>query len=363
MKTKYYRFLYFGRKRCLLHVGEIEDTRNEDRLTFLYVGSCGRDDEFGRLVENKLSYPKRVDILIVGDTLKSTEEVVEELLKETVVDTVVYPQEEGLHLVLEGHNIRRKIGLGETGNQMEYGICRAGWSLRVACLDAGGVVLLHGLENQEMFDDCVMNVSVLDGDEHLGWWSEKDGFAAAMRCTVHHDYDACRYREDGDNGKYRVSTLLYGNTPLKLCRKWMQSLPGADESGNTGEFKKYGEFVNGNESRNEDESVNGSESRNNGKFVNGSGYKGDGESGIDRKSGLEAGLRFLSLPSAGKDAVWDEGILGEIPDGYKCYYIGSPGEPSVQAISQICRRSPYQVPVIAGEGTGLCCAGFLKYAE
>lgn len=329
MKTKYFRFLYFGRKECLLHVGEVENTRTGEQLTFLYIDGSGQSEdlpakeavlagqaadeaagEYGRK-ENRENghgvYPETADVLVVGDSSENTEKVLEEILTEVTVDTVVYPQDEKLSSVIGRYKIGKGIELSAGTDKMDFQMEQAGWNLRAVSLERGSVVLLHGLKQWEMFDDCVMNVSVLDGAEHQGWWKEKDGFAAAMRCTVHHDYDACRYLQCNESRGYRVSTLLYGETHLEKCLEWMKALT---DDGRLGE-----------------------------------------------------GLRFLSLPAAGMEAVWDKKVLDWIPEGYKCYYISKPGEPAGQIITQICKRSPYQVPAVTGEGTGVCCAGFLKYAE
>lgn len=329
MKTKYFRFLYFGKKDCLLHVGEIEDTRTGERLTFLYIDGSGQsvdlpereavlsgqaaDEAAGKYDRKKNGktghegYPEKADILVVGDSSEKTERVLEEILAEVTVGTVIYPQDDILRSVLGRYKIGKGIELSAGTDNADFQMKQAGWELYAASLERGCVVLLHGLKQWEMFDDCVMNVSVLDGVEHQGWWKEKDGFAAAMRCTVCHDYDACRYLQCNGGRGYRVSSLLYGKTYLRKCLEWMKSL---NDDGRLGK-----------------------------------------------------GLRFLSLPTAGMEAVWDEKVLDWIPEGHKCYYISKPGEPVSQAITQICKRSPYQIPAVTGEGTGICCAGFLKYAE
>ena len=352
MKTKYFRFLYFGRKECLLHVGEIEDTRTGETLTFLYLDGSGQtepmpmwaDENHARgmadgYVESavigetdagirdgqgwkrdtdqmetrgygEISYPGMADVLVVGDVSGNTELVLEEILTQVTVGTVVYPRDESLNSVIGRFKIEKGIMLSPRTDVMDFQVVRAGWELHAVSLEEGSVVLLHGFRQRELFDDCVMNVSVLDGLEHRGWWQEKDGFAAAMRCTVHHDYDACRYMADREKGEYRIAALLYGQTHLSSCLTWIKS----QETKNHGcEWSRV--------------------------------------------------LRFLSLPSDGAEDVWDENVLDWIPEGYKCYYIGGPGAPSGKVVSQICRKNPYQIPAVTGEGTGLCCAGFLKYVD
>lgn len=310
-------------------MGEIEDTRTGEQLTFLYLDGSGQSVDLPEreadLVEGAVDksdgesdrkgirgaghemYPKKADVLVVGDASENTKRILEEILTEMIADIVVYPQDKTLDALMERYEIGNRIVLSPDTENRTFQMEQAGWKLYAVSLESGSVVLLHGLEQWGMFDDCVMNVSVLDGAEHRGWWKEKDGFAAAMRCTVHHDYDACRYLQYNESRGYRVSTLLYGKTHLEKCLEWMKAL--AD----------------------------------------------DGR--------LREGLRFLSLPTVGLEEVWDEKVLDWIPEGYKCYYVSRPGEPAGQAITQICKKSPYQIPAVTGEGTGVCCAGFLKYAE
>lgn len=321
MKTKYFRFLYFGRKECLLHIGEVEDTQTGEKLSFLYLDGSGREMNRSEKRDKETAaygdkneredvqavYPEKADVLIVGDTSENTEKVLDEILEKVTVNQVIYPQSDSLKSVIGQHTIGAEIGLKSEAGKAEFQMISAGWDLRAVCLEEGSVVLLHGLGQRGMFDDCVMNVSVLDGKEHFGWWNEEDGFAAAMRCTVHHDYDACRYEGNREDGEYRLSVLLYGKTHLERCMNWMDSL--------------------------ED----------------------------DCRLGRE--LRFLTLPTEETGEMWEKNILNWIPEGYKCYYVCKPGEPAGEAMSQICRKSPYQIPAVTGEGIGLCCAGFLKYAE
>lgn len=317
MKIKYFRFLYYGRNDCLLHLGEIEDAGRSEGVSFLYVSgkSCVEKNDTGkgndwtdrRNVSREFSYPEQLDYLIVGEVSDGTKEVVREILNKSEVDTLIVPKTDGEGGSAKTCGIRRLISLADTG-QREFRRDVAGWRLQAACLEKGSVVLLHGLaDTGARFDDCVMNVSFIDGMRYSGWWKETDGFAAAMRCTVRHDYDVCRYQNAGDHRDYRMETLLYGKTHAGKCLDWIRSF---NEDYNLGKR-----------------------------------------------------LRFVELPVQGQESLWDGGILEEIPEGHKCYHICAPGTPAEAAVSRICRKNPYQVLSVTGEGTGVSCAGFLKYTD
>ena len=308
MKIKYFRFLYYGRKKCLLHFGEVEDTRSDERVTFLYVDGKDRSENYPESDDREISYPVRVDYLILGEISDSTRDVLEEILKGSEVDTLVFPKTDDGNSLFEGHGIGHLVELAAGTENCEFRKEIAGWRLRAASLEKGSVVLLHGLtDERDLFEDCVMNVSFLDGAKYNGWWEENDRFAAAMRCTIHHDYDACRHQNAGEDHDYLTETLLYGNTHLGECLDWIESC--------------------------EDD------------------YK------------LGKRLRFLELPTQNAEDVWDSKILSDIPNGHKRYYVCAPEEPSALAVSQICRKNPLQVLNVTGEGTGISCAGFLKYTE
>ncbi len=309
MKIKYFRFLYYGRNDCLLHLGEIEDAGKSEGVIFLYIGGgTGAGDQTGD-PGREISYPERFDYVIMGEVSDGTKEILKEILTKSGVDTLVFPKTDDEEDFLpEGHGIRRLIGLTEKAGNREFRRDTAGWRLQAACLEKGSVVLLHGLaETGVRYDDCVMNVSFIDGLRYSGWWKETDGFAAAMRCTIRHDYDVCKYQNAGIQRDYRMETLLYGKTHAGRCLDWMRA------------FRE--EYSLGNR------------------------------------------LRFVELPVQWQGDLWDSRILDRIPDGHKCYHVCAPGYPANSAVNRICRKNPYQVLSVTGEGTGLSCAGFLKYTD
>lgn len=309
MKIKYFRFLYYGRNDCLLHLGEIEDAGKSEGVVFLYVGGGTGAKEYCKNPGREISWPEQFDYLIMEEVSDDTKEILREVLGKSRVDTLIYPETDcGEDLISEVHEVRHAVVLTEEAGHREFRKDTAGWRLQAACLEKGSVVLLHGLaETGVLYDDCVMNVSFIDGLRYSGWWKETDGFAAAMRCTVRHDYDVCRYQNARNRHDYRTETLLYGKTHAGRCLDWMRS------------FKE------------------------------------------DYNLGKR--LRFVELPVQGQEEMWDSRILDRIPDGHKCYHVCAPGFPSGPAVNRICRKNPYQILSVAGEGTGVSCAGFLKYTD
>ena len=309
MKIKYFRFLYYGRNDCLLHLGEIEDAGKSEGVVFLYIGGETGAGDCIKDPGREISLPEQFDYLIMGEISDGTKEILREVLTKARVDTLVFPETGGGRDFLpEGYEVRQVIGLTEERGHCEFRRDTAGWRLQAACLEKGSVVLLHGLaETGVLYNDCVMNVSFIDGLRYSGWWKEIDGFAAAMRCTVRHDYDVCKYQNAGNQRDYRMETLLYGKTHLRRCLNWM------------GTFK-------------------------------------------DSYS-LGKRLRFIEIPVQWQEELWDSRILDEIPDGHKCYHVCAPGFPANSAVNRICRKNPYQVLSVTGEGTGVSCAGFLKYTD
>ena len=225
MKIKYFRFLYSGRNDCLLHLGEIEDAGKSEGMTFLYVGGETGTGDCCRDPGQEISYPEQFDYLILGEVSDRTKKILREILTKSRVDTLVFPKTDGENdLLSEGQKVRQMIGLTEAVGNREFRRDTAGWRLQAACLEKGSVVLLHGLaEMGALYDDCVMNVSFIDGRRYSGWWKEVDGFAAAMRCTLRHDYDVCRYQNAGSRCDCRMETLLYGKTHTGKCLDWMRS--------------------------------------------------------------------------------------------------------------------------------------------
>lgn len=350
MNMKFFRFLYEETMSCFIHFGEVKDSGNGEHCTFLYLKGSRKSGKQASAGHVLFLCPKTVDFVILGSVDDDVMAAAQNILRDLEVGTVVLPPTapaevwksigaknivqlscgEGSTVsetraerkdVLSGKDeLSRKDELSEkdelTGKDALTGqdaveckdhlkLSAAGWGLWVQCCGENAVAMLHGLDQKpeagkplaDVFEDCVMNVKVLDEGKRCCYETEPDGYACALGCVYQQDHDACKFKRSDGSFPYPVGTLLLPETGGELA---------------VGRWR--------NEAKEELDAV---------RFVVISQYDG----------------KELPLPE----------------DGRRYYLIGSAEEMSDASVAAACRDGLNHEPVLLKDGEGICCSGMLKY--
>lgn len=332
MNMKYFRFLYEETMSCFVHFGEVKDSRNGEHCTFLYLKGSGKSGKQASAGHVLFLCPKTVDFVILGSVDDDVMAAAQNILRDLEVGTLVLPPATpaevwksigakniiqlscGEESTVSETRAERKdapSGKDELAGQDAVGckdhlkLSAAGWGLWVQCCGENAVAMLHGLDQKpevgkslaDVFEDCVMNVKVLDEGKRCCHETEPDGYACALGCVYQQDHDACKFKRTDGSFPYPVGTLLLPETGGELA---------------VGRWR--------NEAKEELEAV---------RFIAISQYDG----------------KELSLPE----------------DGRRYYLIGSAEEMSDASVAAICRDGLNHKPVLLKDGEGICCSGMLKY--
>ena len=315
MKMKYFRFLFCETRSCFMHFGELNDTHMEERFSFLYLkGTEGLVDQIEESEHTLFLCPQQVNLVVAARADVDTKGALQQLLERVAVDTLVVPEEllaeERELLPLISKKVANVIRLSAAED--DRSVCRilaAGWNFFLKCYEAGSVVMVHSVDgiSENGFEDCVMSVKNMDAEKMCSRSDCPDGYGCALGCTLHQDYDVCRYR-DAEGVTPTGIVMMSGErstVSLDLVRKdW------ADQFGNP----------------------------------------------MDD-------FRFIGLPETVDDPLLED-ELQQLPEArYKRYFVGTEKSVNDAAIAGICRGKWYHIPALIGQEQGICCAGLLKYKD
>jgi hypothetical protein len=295
MKMKYFRILFGVSGRYFAHMGELKDTGTSESFTFLYLRDLKRQanqiEETGRRL---FLYPECIDLLVLGQRGMAKDGELKEMLGKVRIRTLVTA---GGCDEIEAQKV---IDLEKQKNQV-YRLEAVGWSIFAKCCEDGSVLLAHGFDRSTspLYEDCVMSVKETNGSERCIREEHPDGYGCALGCTLHQDYDVCRYRGSGSDD-YLISALLLPQVPDETLQAELEK-----------ELKKKpGEF------------------------------------------------RFFVMQETNGTSVQPKGRLYQTDPGFRQYFVGVDGEMGYETIAGISGRN--RRVVILGDGEGLCCSGFLK---
>ena len=305
MKTKYFRFLYQGLNGCLMHRCELEDTAAQERFIFIYLSGTDETADQKDVGNTLFLCPETVDLVVAGDTSPSVRAALEELLGRSRIRLLAVP-EAGAEELLSGEKQAEEVVCIPAKESLQKQA--AGWNFFIKSYEPGRLSAAHGPREAlagQTFEDCVMHVHPLDGEQWEKEAGEQDGYAWAMGRTLYEDYDVCRHQRRRDGERYVAGNLLLGRISAREHLAEIQ--------------KELGEF---------------------------------------RKE-----IRFVLLPGLGREADWADKLLETENRRDKQYWIGLEPAMEEKTAARLVFQSPYQIPVLAGEGRGLRCGGFLKYKE
>lgn len=336
MKMKYFRFLYGEAGQCFMHFGEVKDTLTGENFTFLYLrGTDGHVDQ-EKSGHTLFLCPKRLNLVVLGNSDAAAVAAMETILKEATVDTLVVsaavdiadirgmspdteiirlgPSEGGCCNGMTSSDAQaafEKERIDEEGSAYTncYRIIGAGWNFTVKAYLEDSVTMIHNLNRNETeknpFEDCVMSVKMLDSGKRCKREPAPDSFGCALGCTLHQDYDVCKYQSGNTVGSYVTGTIILSGAETVKVKEALEK---------------------------------------------------------DMKARLGE-VRFIVLPDGKGCNQQEEGSLQIMASECKRYFIGSEAGLNDRAIADICRSGLYYVPVVLKEGRGICCSGLLKYAE
>ena len=327
MMMKYFRFLYGETNACMIHFGEVKDTKRNEQVSFLFFRGSNepmRQRELKTRMQNRpFLYPDSVDLAVLGNLKESVKQEWNKLgqcLKVKVLILPDVPEAEGLYLEHVDEVVRLQPDSPENESFMkgvhakQWETVAAGWRFEVLCQKDGTLILWHDLaavssetasseeSETEEFIDCVMSVKATDNSECCEN-RNPDAYGCAVGCALRRDYDVCRFRYEKRADPYLTGTLLTAGAVKEEQKKEIPHWLAAK---------------------------------------------------TDK-------IRFFSLQNP---ECWMDSLNGEwkTEHGMKRYFIGTNDEMSDYAAAEICRQGFYSTPVILKEGCGVCCSGFLKYA-
>lgn len=339
MKAKYFRFLYGETNACLIHFGEVNDTKCHEKISFLFFRSSKVSNSSEGQVEQKLGqklerqmerkeqgqndlflYPESADLAVLGTVDESVKREWNETGRYVKVKRLIVPdvpEAEELFLGNVDEVIRlRPVSRDENkSGEGLWNMAAAGWKFEVICQGEGTLALWHdlaaaasemdsaeGTETGE-FSDCVMSVKAAD---HCMCSKDRnpDEYGCAVGCVLHKDYDVCKFRYENGANPYLTGTLL---------------------AAGTGDEEKQKGLLNW----------------------------------LSAKSDR---IRFFSMqdPKSWMDILPDS---ERAEPGMRRYFIEMNAELDDHTAAEFCRQGFGSTPVVLMEGHGVCCAGFLKYAE
>lgn len=315
---KYYRFLYGEAAGCLMHLGQIEDTKTEEHFSFLYLRGISGHVDRGRTEHTLFLCPDTIDLVVLGNADRKAAEVLKGLLSSVKIRTLILPKGAVCEaLEKEGGQPRKIIRLAAGEKEPGWETTAAGWRVYAKSYHPGSVVMAHSLAETgtagDRFEDCVMSVKTVAGTERCFREKMPDLYGCAVCCTQNRDFDVCRYKRKEGSCGYCTGTVL---------------LPALAEEGTVPKWMK------------------------------------------DLRSDMEGrirGIRFIVLDgNTGAVPVWNDeaaDAAGSEAAGYKRYFVGSASELSDRTIAEVSRSGRNHIPVLLKDGTAICCSGLLKYKE
>ena len=337
MNMKYFRFLYGETSACMVHFGEVKDTKMSETFTFLFLrGNDVQEKKNDGKKNVPFVIPDFVDLVILGNVNEAVMMVWNEMqqnVKGRILIMPDVPEAENVSLenvdeVICLHPVLwNDMSLEELPENSLWKMAAAGWNMQVLCWSEGSLAVWHdaaahssedsidGLieeslrgrhtEKKEIRDfiDCVMNVKSTENSiccENRN----PDHYGCAMGCVLRRDYDVCKFRNEDRANPYLTGTLLTAG------------------EGKTEEEKGLLTWL----------------------------------------SAKSDSIRFLSVQNLKEGS----GILAEREDsepGYRRYIIGLSDDMSDQEAAGLCRKGFGSALVLLKEGQGVCCSGFLKYPD
>lgn len=315
MEMKYFRFLYGAAERCLVHYGELQDTKKGETFAFLYLRGTNRQVKQENSCHGPFLFPKHMNLVVLGNTDQGVREVFQKISRDMEIETLIADaQFEFTDENSEGKGsapvIRRTVRLsGEP-----YVTEAAGWKFRIRPCEKGSLALIHGLSadtDRDLFEDCVMGVKALKCDSRCGSESSPDGYGCALGCALHQDFDVCKYRGEGKVPEFRTGTLLFGGGESRDEQRGLLELALADV-------------------------------------------------GEPRFFGLTESTEIAQDQSVPQDQNEKEQSVNQ--EGFRRYFIGTE-ELKDETVAEICRKGWYSRPVVLTKGEAVCCSGLLKYTR
>lgn len=344
MMMKYFRFLYRETGRCFIHFGEIRDTKTEEHFTFLYLRGNRQHVEQEESGHTLFLCPKRLDLVVLGDTEECSLEMLKGFLGNTETGMLICDANSRFAILETIPGIEKVVRLGDKENgdgTQIYQTEAAGWKFTARSCGKGSVMLSHALASGEKADskitdgmpdakaqrmdeykDCVMSVKVVSGDKRCCCEEEPDGYGCALGCALHQDYDVCNYRRR-EPGAYVTGTVLLPedwNKEEDFPEEIREELPG---------IRFFGI---------------------------------PGSAGPEEVRAITEGAARISGNSGASAAGGEPGDEATAYD-YKRYFIGTGREMPEETIAAVSRSGMYHIPVILEPGKALCCSGLLKYSE
>ena len=356
MKMKYFRFLYGETSACMIHFGEVKDTKMNETFTFLIIrgNEVQREQNAKNDGKKKIPFaiPELTDLVILVNANEAVTMVWNEMQQHVKGRTLIIPdvpEAEQLSFDNVDEVIRLRPAawkgwsLKEVPESSLWETVTAGWNMQVLCWSEGSLAVWHDAVNHsaddslekamdysaddlsensvdgltedsseglhtgkkeiEDFIDCVMNVKTTENSRCCEN-RNPDHYGCAMGCVLRRDYDVCRFRYGNRANPYLTGTLLTAGMgeaeQEKGLLKWM--------------------------------------------------------------SGKSDRIRFLSVQNLKEGTDILDGDEASEP-GLRRYVIGLNDEVSDQEAAGLCRKGFGSVPVLLQEGQGVCCSGFLKYLD
>lgn len=321
---KYFRFLYWVAETCMIHLGEVKDTKLNETVTFLYLSSTKESENPAGSERSIFACPEEVDLAVLGSVDEGVLRILNVILEHTKIETLAIPAKDYGKFPAQIEGVGQIVWLGNAeemkerqkeipdGSKQKFADHlerkAAGWYISVKCWKDGTLTMLHmheendSVEGQSRYEDCVMSVKELNGERRCSQNAHPDEYGCALGCVLHQDYDLCKYRKTGDESGCLTGTLL---------------LAGA------GNEKEQSSVI---------------------------------------EEAKQKGVRFFAADfSEAKE--WDALLPDEETEKSepKRYYIGT--RLSDSAIAKICRSGWNRIPTVLRNGKGICCSGLMKYAE
>lgn len=311
MKMRYFRFLYGKTQGCFLHLGELNDTKRNEKFTFLYMQGMNELVNQNEVDHTLFLYPKCVDLLILGKADSGSVAAMKGLLENIQVGTAVIPEipEEEEKLLVQSLKAERIVRLKKFGES--FGYSAAGWMVSAKCWKDGALVMKHMPEEQDVskgesscFDDCVMSIKEINNGCRCRQDSCPDEYGCALGCIRGRDFDMCKSRLENQAMPYTVGTVLVAGDGSEEEKKLL----------------------------------------------------------MESMKNETLGTRFfVSVDS--EECVWFNSLheAGCGKTDSRRYFIGT--KLSDSGVGRICRSGLGNVPVVLSEEDGICCSGFMKYCE
>lgn len=221
------------------------------------------------------------------------------------------------------------------------------------------------------FEDCIMNVKILDAGELCCRETEPDGYACALGCALRKDSDLCRYQRARKDDAYLTGTLLLGgrksgDTWRKMEEEigaWMEDMRFFLLPMTCTEEKNQKETKELREEKDKNTKAEGNfktEYNENTKDKSEEEKNKNGNVGEEKQERTEVEIKENTQ---GENKERTEICFANLKREYKRYYIGGKETADVRAVKELCCSGLYQIPVLLGDGDGICCSGMLKYAD